>query len=154
MRSRFSLGPTPSDAAEFDDEIRRAFADLGKSLGAQPFAGHCEPPVDVYESDQSVDIVMDLPGVEAAALRVVAKRDTVIIVGEKIARRSRGEASFHLVERDFGRFVRTVRVLHPCDVNRARAQLAHGELHIRLPKIAERRGKTISIRVETPKTSA
>ena len=46
-----------------------------------------------------------------------------------------------------GRFARTVRLGRPCDASRARAQCSNGELRITVPKIAERRGRTLQIEV-------
>ena len=57
-----------------------------------------------------------------------------------------GPASYHLVERDFGRFARAVRVHVAVDAARASATLRDGELRIVLPKIAERRGRGIPVR--------
>ena len=105
------------------------------------------PTIDVYELDDSIDILVDLPGVEASAIRVFAKGDTVLIVGAKTVRRPQSKSSFHLVERDFGRFARTVRIARACDTRRARAHLANGELSISIPKIQERRGQAIPISV-------
>ena len=84
---------------------------------------------------------MDLPGVDPAAVRVVGKGDSVLIAGEKAARRGRGESSFHLVERGYGRFARVVRLARACDTSKARATLIDGELRVSVPKIAERRDK-------------
>ena len=146
MRPRFP-GGLPSDVAEFSDEIRRMFLELGRSFGAEAVAGQCSPPIDVYEHDDALEIVVDLPGVDPAVVRVVARGDTVLIVGEKAARRPRPDSSFHLVERDFGRFARAVRLGHPCNAAAARAHFSHGELHISVPKIAERRGRTLEITI-------
>ena len=88
MRSRLQ-GPWPSEVADFGDEIRRVFVELGRSCSGESLAGQCSPPIDVYEKDDAMEIVMDLPGVEAAAVRVVARGDTILIVGEKAARRPR-----------------------------------------------------------------
>ena len=83
MRARYPLTTVPTEAAEFEDDIRRAFLDLGKTFGAESLAGECMPAVDVFESDDAVEIVVDLPGVDPNAIRVLAKHDTVLIVGEK-----------------------------------------------------------------------
>jgi HSP20 family protein len=147
MRSRFPTPTYPSEVAEFGEEIGRLFNELGQTFGHEPLAGECAPALDVYENEDSIDIVVDLPGLDAAAVRVLAKGDTVLIVGEKIARRARAESSFHLVERDFGRFARAVRLTRSCDTGRARAHLAHGELHISVPKIADRRRRTLHIAI-------
>jgi HSP20 family molecular chaperone IbpA len=62
-------------------------------------------------------------------------------------RRGGVDSSFHLVERGFGRFARTVRIGRACDGSRAHARLVKGELRISIPKIAERRGQTFEIQV-------
>src|SRR6185295_4928711 len=129
----------PAEVSDFADEVRQVFLEIGRAFGPSAHAGQCSPAIDVYERETGVEIVVDLPGVDPQSLRVIAKSATILIVGEKAARRPRAEASFHLVERDFGRFARAVRVGHACDTSRARARLADGELHIFLPKIAERR---------------
>ena len=145
MRSRIHTVALPSDVAEFADEIRRVCLELGRTFGAASLAGECAPPIDVYENDKSVEIIVDLPGIDAGMVRVVVKGDAVLIVGEKAARLARSEASYHLVERGFGRFARTVRLARACDLGNAVARLVEGELHISLPKMTERRGQTISI---------
>jgi HSP20 family protein len=149
MRSRIQSVVLPSEAGEFADEVRRIFEELGRIAGLGGLTGECSPPIDVYETDEAVEISMDLPGVQADAIRVVVKASTVLIAGEKASRRSRGDSSFHLVERGFGRFARTVRLSAPCDAGRARSWLASGELRITLPKVADRRGRAISIPVAT-----
>lgn len=140
----------PAELGDFTDEVRRVFLELGRTFGPDALAGECVPPVDVYETDDAVHIALDLPGVEAASLRIVAKGQAVLIAGEKPSRRSRGEASFHLVERGFGRFARTVQLGRACDMANARATLVNGELRVTLPKLAERRGRAIEIRVTAP----
>jgi HSP20 family protein len=147
MRARVHSVTLPSEVAEFADELRRLFLDLGRALGPESLTGECSPALDVYENDDSIEIVIDLPGVESGAVRVAVKGDTVLIVGEKAARRPRPESSFHLVERGFGRFARTVRLGRACDMTRIRARLADGELRVSLPKIADRRGRTIPIAI-------
>jgi HSP20 family protein len=148
MRSRFT-GSLPAEVADFSDEIRRVFLELGRMFGAESLVGQCSPPLDMYERDETIEIVMDLPGVDPAAVRVVAKGDTILIVGEKsAARRPLTASSFHLVERDWGRFARAVRLGYPCDPANARARVTHGELHISVPKIPERRGRIIEITLE------
>ena len=151
MHPRYPAG-LPAEVAEFADEVRQVFLELGRTFGPGGDAGQCSPAIDVYERESRVEIVVDVPGVDPKSLRVVAKGPTILIVGEKAARRPKAEASFHLVERDFGRFARAVRVGHACDTSQASARLAGGELHIFLPKIADRRGRTIPISVQAGET--
>jgi HSP20 family protein len=147
MRTRIPSVALPSEAGEFADEIGRLFADLGRSFGGEGLTGECSPPLDVFETDEAVEVRVDLPGVDATAVRVLAKGPSLLIAGQKSPRRGRGDLTFHLVERGFGRFIRTVRLAPPCDAARAEARLVNGELRIRLPKVVERRGQVLQVPV-------
>jgi HSP20 family protein len=147
MRSRIHTIAFPSEIGEFAEDVRRVFLALGRAFGPDSLAGECAPPVDVYETDDTLEITVDLPGVDSAAVRVIGKGDSLLMAGEKSARRAGRESSFHLVERGYGRFARVVRLGRACDTSKARATLVHGELRISVPKIADRRGRAIQITV-------
>ncbi len=109
------------------------------------------PVVDVFETDRSVEIVLDLPGVSADAIRILFKSGVLLIVGEKERpdMTRRGPASFHLVERDFGRFARAVRINAAIDGAQARARMVNGELRVVLPRIADRRGAGVMVPIDS-----
>jgi HSP20 family protein len=148
VRSRVYTVPVTWEVDDFADEVRRIFEALVREPGAGPLAGECAPAMDVFETDEAVEIVMDLPAVDAESVRVMVKRDGVLIAGLKTARRGHGESSFHLVERGFGRFARSVRLGRSCDTSQATAVLNDGELRVRLPKIPERRGRALPVQVQ------
>lgn len=132
------------------DELRRLLDVLDARAQSDGVAGECAPPFDLLETPGTVEVVMDLPGVEADALQVAFSRGTVLIAGIKRASLcSHADAAFHLAERTFGRFARAIRITGAVDGGRAKATLAAGELRIRFPRIAERRGSQITIAVET-----
>jgi HSP20 family protein len=131
---------------EFRDEVRRIFQELEQSED-EALTGECAPALDVFETDEAVEIALDLPGVSPAAVRVIARGQSVLIAGHKAPRRTRPESSFHLVERGYGRFARVVRLSSACDTRRARATLINGELRVSIPRLAERRGGSIRIDV-------
>jgi HSP20 family protein len=145
MRTRVHVVTQQAEISDFSDEVRLVFLELGRSFGTDSLGGECSPAIDVYETDDALEIAADLPGVTASALRIIGKGDSILIIGEKPARRTRGESSFHLVERGYGRFARVVRLSLACDASKARATLVDGELRITIPKIAERRGRAINI---------
>jgi HSP20 family protein len=147
MRPRIHAVTFPSETGDFSDEVRRVFIELGRVFGPESLGGECSPAIDVLETDDTVEIAVDLPGVDPAAIRILAKDDSILIAGEKAARRARGESSFHLVERGYGRFARVIRLSPACDTSNARARLVEGELRISVPKLAERRGRAIQISV-------
>ena len=149
MRPRLNPIAFPTEIGDFATELRQVFQELGRAFGSESLAGECSPALDVYETDDTLEITVDLPGIDPAAVRIIGKGDSVLIAGEKAARRARRESSFHLVERGYGRFARVVRLGRACDISRARATIVDGELRVSIPKIAERRGRAIPIGVGT-----
>jgi HSP20 family protein len=141
-----------TDVGDLGNEVRRLFDDLGKRRPERRHmvSGECMPLQDVFETERAIEIVLDLPGVSSDSCRVLLKSGVVLIVGEKDRpEATHGPASFHLVERDFGRFARAVRVHVAVDAANARARLKDGELRIILPKIAERRGREMLVAIDT-----
>jgi HSP20 family protein len=146
------MGPS-GDVTDLAHEVRRLFEDLARRRPDRRMlvSGECSPLLDVLETDRTVEIVLDLPGVTSDSVRILIKSGVVLIVGEKERPEPAlsGPASFHLVERDFGRFARAVRVPAAVDAAQARARIGGGELRVVLPKVTERRGLEIAVVVET-----
>jgi len=150
-----SFSPGSMDRpVDLADDVQRLLEDLARKRPdrRQLVAGECMPVVDVFETEHSVEIVLDLPGVTADAVRILYKSGVLLIVGEKERPdlSKRGPSSFHLVERDFGRFARAVRINAAIDGSQARARLANGELRVVLPRIRDRRGAGLIISIDPP----
>jgi HSP20 family protein len=143
--------PVSSDVGDVSADVRRLFEELSKQRPERrhQITGECLPLLDVFETRDAFDLVLDLPGVPAVNVRILVKAGVVIIVGEKDRpdQPPRGQASFHLVERDFGRFARAVRVHAAIDASKTSATLKDGELRVRLPKIDDRRGRGVLVTV-------
>jgi HSP20 family protein len=139
--AQFSFIPT-SEAGDLADDIRELFEDLARSLRHElrAYSGECHPSLDVLETDRALEVVVDVAGIPPEALRVLYRAGVLLVAGEKAPPQTLGEQTFHLVEREFGRFARAVRLTGAFDLEHSRATLANGELTIVLPKIADRRG--------------
>ena len=144
------------ESRELAEDVRALFDDLAASLKHEQraYAGECHPVLDVYETDESLEVIVDVSGVPAEAIRVLFREGVVLIAGEKAPSATSPDQTFHLVEREFGRFARAVRVSGAFDINDARATLRDGELAILLPKRVERRGQGHGIPVTSPDPSA
>jgi HSP20 family protein len=135
------------ELGDLTEDVRRLFQELG-STGRGAAAGDCVPPLDVLETDETLQILMDLPGVPSNSVKVLIKGNVVLIAGEKWADSpGAGAGGYHLVERGSGRFARAVRLVGAFDGSKVRATLAGGELRITLPKLADRRGRAIEVPV-------
>lgn len=147
----FHVAVPTTEATDLRDEIRRLFDELERSAPPGRLTqGDTTPPLDVLETDDAITVIVDLPGVAFAQVRVVFKAGMVIVAGHKAHpdTHHEGNASFHLVERGFGRFARVVRLGAAVDARLAKATLQTGELRLVLPKIADRRGRPIAIPIE------
>jgi HSP20 family protein len=148
----YSSGSVELDPADLATDVQQLFDELARRRPDRRHmvAGECMPLVDVFETDKNVEIVLDLPGVSADAIRILFKAGVVLIVGEKDRPdfSKRAPASFHLVERDFGRFARAVKVSVAIDGSKARARMAHGELRVVLPRLQERRGGGVLVPID------
>ena len=139
--AQFPLVPS-SEAADLSDDIRQLFDDISRTLPRErrALSGECHPAIDIRETDEVVEVTVDVAGVPAEAIRVFYRGDVLVVAGEKAAVRGGGDQTFHLVEREFGRFARAVRVPGAFNVGNAQATLRDGELRVVLPKLVERRG--------------
>jgi HSP20 family protein len=143
--------PSVLHAAELGDlteDVRRLLQELAGSSPRGHAGGDCQPPIDVIETDEAVEILLDLPGVPAESVRVLLKGPVLLIAGEKwVHGPGAGNGGYHLVERASGRFARAVRLSGAFDGARVRATLNEGELRITLPKLADRRGRGLDVPV-------
>lgn len=136
------------DPRELAEDVQRLFDELERTR-AETCRGECTPALDVVETADAFEVVVDLPGVAADSVRVLVKTGTVVVVGEKDPPASPSDARFHMVERSFGRFARAVRLAGAVDAARSRARLSGGELRIVMPKVTERRGQGVRVEIET-----
>jgi HSP20 family protein len=152
--AQFSLLPS-SEAAELADDIRLLFDDIARSRPREqrPISGECRPALDVRETDDVLEITVDVAGIPRESLRVLFRSGVVLVVGEKPPSITVGGQTYHLVEREFGRFARAVRVAGAFNIPKAHATLHDGELIIVLPKLVDRRGAPHPIRIDGPATA-
>lgn len=139
-----------TEAHELADDVRELFDDLAVNLPREQraFSGECHPTLDVLETDEAVEVIVDVSGIPAGALRVLFRAGVLLIAGEKAPLRAGEDHTFHLVEREFGRFARAVRLNGAFNVPAARASVNDGELTIVLPKLVDRRDQSHPIPVK------
>ena len=150
----FPLVPS-SEATELADDIRQLFDDMSRTLPRErrAISGECHPALDVRETDDVVEVTVDVAGVPTDAIRILFRSGVLVVAGEKASSHAGAAQTFHLVEREFGRFARAVRLTGAFNVGTARATLRDGELRVLLPKLVDRRGSAHRIAI-TPEPSS
>jgi len=138
-----------NDAAQIAEDARLLLEELDREVAdAAHLSAECRPALDIMETTEATEVVVDVPGVKANSLRVAVRANTVMIVGAKLVPAAPANARFHLAERTYGRFARAVRIAGVFDANRAKATVENGLLRVTLPRIEDRRGRLVTIKVE------
>ncbi|MEO8481416.1 MAG: Hsp20/alpha crystallin family protein [Acidobacteriota bacterium] len=141
--------PPYQAAADLADDARRLLVEIDKEVpGAAAVTADCRPPLDVLETADAIEVIVDVPGVPAESLRIAVRRSTLLVVGAKLATPVDPNVRFHLAERSYGRFARAVRLAGAFDAARARAVVNGGLLRVVLPRVEDRRGRVLKIVVE------
>ena len=106
--------------------------------------GPMMPSIDVSETDQEMRISADLPGVSEGDIDVSLVDDILTIRGEKKLDKKDDKENYHVWDRSYGSFLRSLRLPYSVDTDKIRADFANGVLTVTLPKY---KGKEISRKI-------
>ena len=93
------------EVLERADKLQRHFFELRGSRDLRPT---WEPPVDVFECDQELWVLVALPGVHPDRVEIVIEGDVLTVAGERTMPEECRSASVHRLEIPHGRFERQV----------------------------------------------
>lgn len=94
------------------------------------------PLIDVEEDDKQLTISAELPGVEERDIKLSLNQGVLTIRGEKKQEKDVKEAGYHLVERSYGFFSRSLGIPFETDPQAVQADFKNGVLYITVPKSA------------------
>jgi HSP20 family protein len=106
------------------------------------------PSLDVAETKNELVLKAEVPGMEPKDIDISLSDGTLTIKGEKRHEKEEKEEDYHLVERSYGAFTRSIQL--PSEVQREKisASYKNGVLRIVLPKSEEAKKKEVKIEVE------
>ena len=138
------------------DWLRGEIDDLFSELWQVPrFAARSSfrPHVDCYRTEEPAEItvVVEIPGVDPEAVRIVATPQALLVAGER--RRPRADDRvYQQMELDYGPFRRELLLGADVDPERGRASYDNGLLTIVLP-LAQRAPTTTKVPIEVRRGS-
>jgi len=102
------------------------------------------PPVDIYENDEALILVADLPGVKKEEVDVQVKNDVLTLQA-----RSKYVPKEDYLFQEFGlrNYFRQFQLSEAVDRNRIQATLKHGVLNLVLPKAEKAKPRRIDIKM-------
>ncbi|MGC2111253.1 MAG: Hsp20/alpha crystallin family protein [Candidatus Korobacteraceae bacterium] len=110
-------------------------------------AGAFVPAVDIYEDEHSVQLKLEVPGVDEKDLDIKVENNVLSITGERKFAKEEKEENFRRVERRYGSFTRSFTLPNTVSTDDIQADYDHGVLKIRLNKRAEAKPKQIKVTV-------
>lgn len=147
--SRVDLATDPFKA--FRREMEDWFSQVDKNLPSLSL-GAGVPAVNVAETDKAIEITAELPGVEEKDIKVNVEGNQLVVSGEKKQESKKDEKDWHVEERSFGSFYRSMSLPFTPDDGAIEAYLDKGVLHVtvRKPEELAKTAKTIEIKTGAP----
>ena len=114
--------------------------------GLHPLQAEFAPAVDVTETAEAVVVKAEVPGMDAKDINISVAGEVLTIKGEKKSEREEKEENYHVVERSYGSFSRSMTLPAAVDVDKIEAKYDKGVLTVTCPKKEEVKPKAIEIK--------
>lgn len=103
------------------------------------------PRVDIYETDNEIKLVADMPGVNEESLDITLEKNVLSIDGYV---NSIAPSNYNLAyaEYDEGDYHRRFTLSNEIDQDKIEASMKHGVLHLTLPKAAIAKSRKIAVK--------
>lgn len=142
-RDRTGLSAHPLSLLQ--QEIDRLFDGFARNLSGR-VAGALMPSMDLSETDKEIEITAELPGLEEKDVQLNVSDNILTIRGEKKNEREEKDKDYHLLERNYGSFTRTVELPAGVDPDSIKAVIAKGVLKVTVPKPAPSQTRKIEVK--------
>jgi len=123
----------------FNETLGRFFGDEGARTGVWM------PAVDIYETEQTVVLQAEMPGVDPKDVEATVHEGTLYLKGERKYEKEVKEENYHHVERAYGSFARSFALPTSVDAEKVQAEFKDGVLTLTMPKKEEAKAKKIKI---------
>ena len=106
------------------------------------------PPCNVYETEQHIQVLVEIAGMCREALDVCIEEDRLFLRGTRVPPDPGFCGNYQQMEISFGEFELELPLTAPVDAEQAKAWYSNGFLHVMLPKIPQ--PKILSITLVVP----
>lgn len=121
---------------------------FNRQLGSTEDEDWNSPSVDMYQTEKDLIVKATLPGVKPEDIDISVTGDVLTLRGEVKQEQETKETNYHMRERRFGSFTRSLPLPVSVVTDQAHAEFENGVLTLVLPKSKVDRPKTISVKVK------
>jgi HSP20 family protein len=132
-------------------EIDRLFSDFTSdfpTVANWNGNGRLMPRLDIAETETALEVTAELPGVNEKDIDITISDDVLKIRAEKKSDKEEKTKDYHLVERSFGTFERSMRLPFKADTAKVDAKFDKGVLKLTVQKPPEAKTKVQKIEVK------
>ena len=137
---------TPFDRI-FDQMFESSFPDVMSAVGVKPYQGSAYPKVNVYEYEDKVGIVAEIPGLDKKQLNVDVEEGVLTISGDKHSTFEDDGAKVLRRELKQSSFKRQFELGDLLDGENISANFKDGILSVDVPKVEPEKPKRHTIKI-------
>ena len=137
---------TPFDRM-FDQIINTQFPEIEKQVGVKPYQGTAYPKVNVYEYDDKVGVIAEIPGLDKKDLSIDVEEGVLTIAGNKHGLFDDEGAKVIRRELKQSSFKRQFELGELLDGDKVTASFKDGLLSIDIPKLEPVKPKKKSVKI-------
>jgi HSP20 family protein len=124
-------------------EVDRLFDDFTRGIGSANGGSMLLPKIDVSETENEIEVTVDLPGLERKDVDISLENDVLTIRGEKKVEVKPDDKdmegkdknkTYHVAERIYGAFYRAIQLPPGIDPSKVQATMSKGVLKVTIPK--------------------
>ena len=137
---------TPFDKM-FDQIINSQFPEIEKQIGVKPFQGTAYPKVNVYEYEDKVGLIAEIPGLDKKDLQIEVEDGKLTISGDKHGIFDDKGAKVLRRELKHSSFKRQFELGELLDGDKIKANFKDGLLSIDIPKVEPEKPKKKVVKI-------
>ena len=137
---------TPFDKM-FDQMIETQFPSVVQQVGVKPYQGTAYPKVNVYEYDDKIGLIAEIPGLKKKQLDIEVEDGVLTISGDKHNVWEEAQAKILRRELKQSSFKRSFELGELLDGDNISANFTDGILSISIPKLEPEKPKKKSVKI-------
>ena len=137
---------TPFDKM-FDQMIETHFPNVVQQVGVKPYQGTAYPKVNVYEYEDKIGIIAEIPGLKKKQLNIEVEDGVLTISGDKHGIEEQEGATVLRRELKASSFKRSFQLGELLDDSRVDANFKDGILSISIPKVEPEKPKKTYVKI-------
>lgn len=114
---------------------------------SEPSRGEWIPFLDVSETKDNIVVRAEVPGMDPKDIDVSYADGVLTVRGEKKQEKEEKDENYHMMERRYGSFSRSIRLAHEIESDKIKADYKDGVLKISLPKSEEAKKKEVKVAI-------